>query len=277
MKVNRVLWFGRRGFHPIWWIVFLWMGMFFAGLRPCYGQENHGNGAYQNPDTHYQALIEDDAGLLNQEQREALLQVMEEITAYGNVAFVSVNENSGTTDDFARGYYRSRFGTDSGTIFVIDMDNRNIWIHSNGGIYGVITSAYADTVTDNVYRYAMDADYYGCAREAFLQIHALLKGQRIAQPMKYISNALLAVILAMLANFGLAVGVTRLHKPGEKALLANIHRKFHYSNLKASYTHKTKVYDPVSQGGTGGGGRGGGGRGGGGGGGRSGGGGGHGF
>ncbi len=226
-------------------------------------------GYYVNPDTGYRIYVEDRAGLLTEEQRLELSQAMQRITAYGNAAFLTTDSNAASTESLARSYYRERFGTDSGTVFVIDMDNRNIWIHSDGAVYDVITSAYADTVTDNVYRYASAGDYYECAREAFAEIHALLEGQRIAQPMKYISNALLAMILALLANFGLVICLTRLRRPGENALLANIHRKFRFTKPNAVYTHQTKTYDPVSSGGGSSGGSGGGSSGGGGGGGGS--------
>jgi len=256
--------------------------MVFAAQLCSYGQETEEKSpAWINPDTGYQVWVEDEAGLLTQEQLTELSQVMEGITAYGNVGFVTTDNHDSSTENFARGYYRNRFGTDSGTIFVIDMDKRNIWIHSDGAVWKVVTAAYADTITDNVYRYASRGDYYGCAREAFEEIHKLLKGQKIARPMKYISNALLAMILAMLANYGLVICFTRLHQPKRKALLANMERKFRYSQIKAVHTHQTKIYDPVSSG-SGGGSSGhssggGGGHSGGGGGGRSGGGGGHSF
>lgn len=254
-------------------------GILGLPLAPCHGQEPvketglEGTQAYQNPDTGYQALVEDGATLLTEEQRQELMEVMKTITAYGNVSFVTLRRNNSSTESFARYYYIGRFGTESGTVFVIDMDNRMLWIHSDGDVYKVITTAYAETVTDNVYRYASQEDYYGCAREAFEEIAALLEGQKIAQPMKYISNGLLAVILALLADFGLVICFTRLPRPGKTAVMANIHRKFAYRELKAVHTHQTRVYDPVSSGsgGSSGGGRSGGG------GGRSGGGGGHSF
>ena len=253
-------------------------GILLAKMSPCQAREWTGReertaeAVYTNPDTGCQVYVEDEAGLLTEEQRRELAQAMEDVTSYGSAAFVTTLENSRSTERFARDYYTERFGTDSGTVFVIDMDNRMIWIHSDGAVYKTVTSAYADTITDNVYRYAADADYYGCAREAFQQIHALLEGAKIAQPMKYISNALLAMILALLANFGLVISLTKLRKPGADAILGNIHRRFAYSDLRAAKTHQTKRYDPVSSGSGGGGGRSGGG---GGGGGRSGGGGGH--
>ncbi len=274
-------------------VLVLWAGVLPAGNLKCFAQESpkkdmeyesqrDGNDStsevYRNPDTGYRVWMEDRAELLTKEQEMELAKAMEEITSYGNAAFVTTKENARSTESFARSCYMEQFGTDSGTIFVIDMDNRNIWIHSDGAVYKVITKSYANTITDNVYRYASREDYYGCAKEAFEEIYALLEGQKIAQPMKYISNALLAMILAMLANFGLIICFTRLHKPRRKTVLENMNRKFSYSNLKADYAYQTKIYDPISSGGggSGGGSHGGGGRGGGGGG-HSGGGGGHSF
>lgn len=271
---------GKRRLHAsgiLWGILVFCAGILLMGMPRCQAQERPGresrtaDAVYTNPDTGYRVYVEDGAELLTEEERRELSRAMEGITAYGNVAFVTVWENGGSTKSFAREYYAKRFGTDSGTVFVVDMDNRMIWIHSDGAVYKVVTTAYANTVTDNVYRYASDGDYYGCAREAFRQIDALLEGVKIARPMKYISNALLAMILALLANFGLVISLTRLKRPGADAILETIHRRFAYYDLRAAKTHQTKRYDPVSSGSGGGGSR----SGGGGGGGRSGGGGGH--
>lgn len=110
-------------------ILFLLLcGIFFA--RPCKAEVT-----YENPDTSYVVSIEDEADLLSDEEESRLSTQMEEITAYGNVAFVSLDTNYTSTDSYAREHYRQLFGSDSGTLFVIDMDNRNIWIHSNGAIY----------------------------------------------------------------------------------------------------------------------------------------------
>lgn len=239
-------------FRVLWGIAVFCAGILLMGSLECQAREWTGQegqmaeAVYTNPDTGYQVYVEDEAELLTEAERRELSQAMEEITAYGNAAFVTTGENNRSTERFARNYYTDRFGTDSGTVFVIDMDNRMIWIHSDGAIYKVVTTAYANTVTDNVYRYASEADYYGCAREAFRQIYALLDGAKIAQPMKYISNGLLAMILALLANFGLVISFTKLKKPGADVLLENIHRRFAYYDLRALKTHQTKYYDPVS-------------------------------
>ena len=266
----------RKGiFRSLCGALFLCCGMMFLEPLPCLGKEAADeNLYYSNPDTGFRVLVEDRAELLTEEEREKLSQTMQEITAYGNAAFVTTQSNVYSTEEFVRSYYMERFGTDSGTVFAVDMTNRNIWIHSDGAVYKVVTKAYADTVTDNVYRYASRGDYYGCAKEAFREIDALLKEQKISQPMKYISNALLAMILALLINFGLVICFTRLRRVAEKELLSGIERRFQYTGLGAAHIRQTRTYSPVSSGGGGGSSGGGGGSSGGGGGGSSGGGGG---
>ena len=53
-----------------------------------------------------------------------------------------------------------------------------IWIHSNGAINRTINKAYAETITDNVYTYASDADYYICAMKVYEQEYTLLQGRK---------------------------------------------------------------------------------------------------
>lgn len=205
-----------------------------------------GSTVYTNSETSYRALIEDDAQLLNDEEEQELAALMQDITAYGNVAFKTIDYNDRGTESYARKYYQEQFGTASGTLFVIDMDNRNIWIHSDGAVYKVITKSYANTITDNVYRYASNGNYYDCAVHTYDQILTLLKGQKIAQPMKYISNGLLAVILALLLNYGLVSFFSRIKKPGRKEILSSGRNHFKYTQPKASFIRESRTYNPTS-------------------------------
>jgi len=230
---------------------------------------------WENPDTGYCIILEDDAQLLGSREQEELVAAMRTVTAYGNAAFKSISANAYSAASFADDYYHGLFGTESGTLFLIDMDNRELYLFSDGAIYRTIGKSYADTITDNVYRYASDGDYYLCASRAFEQIGAVLAGEKIAQPMKYISNALLAFILAALLNYFLARSLSRSSKPGTGEILGSISTRFDFRNPRKILTSQTKVYDPPSSSSSGGGHSGGGGRSGGGGGHSSGGGGGH--
>lgn len=201
---------------------------------------------YLNGKTFYRVLIEDDAQLLDDEEEQELTALMQEITAYGNVAFKTIDNNDYSTESYARQYYQKQFGTDSGTLFLIDMDNRTIWIHSDGAVYTVITNSYANTITDNVYLYASCGDYYTCAVQTYEQILTLLNGNKIAQPMKYISNGLLAVILALLLNYGLVSFFARIKKPGRRELLRTGRNHFNYTQPRAFFIRESRIYNPTS-------------------------------
>lgn len=227
---------------------------------------------HSNPTTGYNVLVQDEADLLTDAEEKTLASEMEPITEYGNVAFISISDNPYyNSETFIREYYRTNFGTNSGTVFLIDMDERNIWIHSDGAIYRRITTSYANTITDNIYTYASDEEYYECASNAFDQIYTLLEGGRIAQPMKYICNFLLAIILALLINFFVVMGYSRSRKASTSELLTGIYHNVDIKNPTVNHVRQTKRYSPQSSSSSGG--R----SGGGGGGGRSGGGGGHSF
>lgn len=216
--------------------------------------------SYTNPSNGYVVVIEDNADLLSASEEAQLQELMEQITAYGNAAFVTVPEYGNpysTTQSFAENYNSSHFGNSNATLFVIDMDERMIYVDTMGSIRRYLTSSYADTITDNVYRYASNAQYYQCAYNAFDQILRLLEGRRIAQPMKYVSNVFLAVIIAMLVNFFVVKAFSRKHKPSNTEVLSGVFRQVNMNNLHINFTNQTKTYSPPSSSGGGGGGGGG--------------------
>ena len=151
-------------------------------------------------DSGYQIYFDDSEDLLTDQEEKMLKEEMKKITEYGNVGFVSVSQYQ-DTGTYAKRLYRELFGSESGFLFIIDMGRRNIWIYCNGAIYRVINKPYANTITDNVYRYASRGEYYNCAYHVYEQALILLEGGRISQPMKYISNLLIALVSALLINF----------------------------------------------------------------------------
>ncbi len=219
---------------------------------------------YTNTETGYEVHLSDWAMLLSTSEEAALVEDMKPITEHGNVAFVSIDDNPAySSRSYAEGYCESVFGYESATVFLIDMDNRYIWIYSQGDIYNTVTSDYADTITDNVYTYASDADYYRCASKAFEQMNSLLEGKRIAQPMKYICNAFIAVAIALLINYFIVMAVSHSKKASRRELMSGIYNKVDINNARANFTHQSKRYSPQSSGSGGGGSHGGGGGGGG--------------
>lgn len=231
-----------------------------------------------NEDSSYVAVIEDDAGLIT--DTESVMESMKPITEYGNVMLKTIDENDDSAAYFAEHYLHDNFGKDSSVIFLIDMDNRKVYIFSDGAIYRTITRAKAEVVTDNIYRYASKGDYDSCAIKAFEQINTLLEGHRIAEPMHIIGIAFISVLLGLIICFIMIWSTTKRRPIGSAELIRGTDTSVRITEPEAAFVSYSKTYSPVSSGGGGGysgGGGGSSGGGGGGGGGSSGGGGGHSF
>lgn len=201
---------------------------------------------YINKETNYEVIIEDDANLLSESEINKLQKEIVSLTKFGNIAFKTINENFTTTSNYASNYYHEKFGTSSGTLFLIDMDNRYIYIFSDGDNYKTITTGKANIITDNVYKYASNKQYYECASKSFRQINSLLNGEKIKEPMRYISNIFISFIVVFFINFIIVLCNTKIRKTKNKDILSNCNIKFDINNINAVKTGTRKVYSPIS-------------------------------
>ncbi len=200
----------------------------------------------QYDDSMPQLVILDGANLLTEEEEERLKQDMVPLTEFGNIMFLSVNDNPfASTEELARTSYYNQFGTDSGSVFLIDMDNRYIYIHSDGKNYQIITPAKAEIITDNVYRYASKQDYYSCASEAFKQMNKLLSGEKIAEPMKHISNVLIALITGAFVVFIYIMKSSKITPASSSEVLKNCKVLFKVNRVDVRKVGERRVYSPV--------------------------------
>lgn len=206
------------------------------------------NSLYINQDTSYQVFIEDKADLLTDEEEKNLAARMNQLTDHGGVAFVSTTDTGGlATKEYARQKCYEFFGGDSGSVFLIDMQNRIIYIFSNGKIYETVTNEKATIITDNIYKHAKKGDYYKCAVSAFEQELTLLGGGRIARPMKYISNALIAIVAGLLINYFIVRAARRSNAKSNAALLGAVRSRFEINNINPELIKTTKT--PIISGG----------------------------
>lgn len=204
---------------------------------------------YTNPNTGFDLVIEDDASLLSENQIDKLISDMMPLTSFGNIAFKSISANSTSTDSYASSYYHNKFGTKSGSVFLIDMKNRIIYIFSDGNNYNTITNNKAEIITDNVYRFATNKDYYTCASKAFSQMNSLLSGGKIAEPMRIISNIIISVIIAFFINFFFIAINSRVKSAKAKEILKNCDISFQVSNIIGVMTGQHREYSPQGDGG----------------------------
>ena len=146
-------------------------------------------------------IIDDQADLLTAEEESKLQADYAGILEYMDVAFVSRDVVSGSTESYARSYVNGNFGSGPASIFFIDMDNREIYIFSNAAGLRILNKADARAITDNIYKLASAGNYYGCADQAFSQMLAKCRGEKLARPVKHITNAMIAVLFGILLNY----------------------------------------------------------------------------
>ncbi len=222
--------------------------------------------------------ISDAADLLSESDEQDLYYVMKPGTEYGNMLFLTITDSMGyETKDYIEMIYQttdSIRGTDS-VIYMIDMDNRLLWITGYGGLKKTISPDYGNLITDNVYTYAGNGQYKECAVRGFEMIISRLEGERISGPLRTMGNLSIAIIFAAVFCFLFAYMMSASRKVNNTTIISGVDKKISMDNPQIYHTTTQKIYDPPSSSGSGGGSRGG--FSGGGGGGFSGGGGGHGF
>ena len=195
---------------------------------------------YQNSDTGYTAYIDDEEDLLSSSEEENLLKKLVPLTQYGNVAFLS-GRGEYSAAATIRDFYNEVFYGKSGLIFFIDMENREIRIQSGGAFYRTISSDVANSITDNVYVFASNGDYYRTAAVAFSQVKAKMEGRFVATPMRWISNFFLAIFLGLLFNFTMLLMTWKQNRAGSKAVLGALRPNMILSNREVIMTNQTKV------------------------------------
>ncbi|MBE5998858.1 MAG: TPM domain-containing protein [Sarcina sp.] len=154
-------------------------------------------------------VVEDGADLLTDEEEAWLIEDYSAITEYMDAAFVTTEHSAGSTSAFAEQYAIRHYGNDPAVIFVIDMENRELYIYANGPALKTISRADARAITDNIYKIASRGDYYECADLALSQILSKCSGGRLARPVKHATNALIAVLAGILLNYFITVSSRR--------------------------------------------------------------------
>lgn len=213
-----------------------------------------------NYDTGYYAYVDDEADLLTNEQEMALVEQMYGITEYGYVFLKTIDSNYTSADSYAEEFLHGCIGRHvSGTVFLIDLDNRMLYIFSDGAIYKTVTKGKANTITDNVYKFASAGDYYSCASEVFSEELTILEGGRIAQPMKYASNLLLAILCALIINYIVVYSTSSIGDASTDSIVKAAKVKLNVGTSNAILVSTSRRYIPPSDSGSSGGGGGGGG------------------
>lgn len=202
---------------------------------------------YTNEKNGYKVVIEDDANLLDYKELQNLKKEMIPLTKYGNIMFKTIDYNPNyETGYYASLLYHKEFGTSSGTIFLIDMDERIIYVFSDGYNFNIITENKALLITDNAYRLAKKGEYYECASKVFSQVHTLLQGKAIVEPMRIITCVLFSITSSFLITYIIVLFSTKIRKARDKELLKNCNVIFNIKDITVKKTGTHRKYCPSS-------------------------------
>ena len=154
-----------------------------------------------NESTGFIAVLDDSGSLLDTAEYDGVWEAMMPITEHCNVGFYTYSGTSTSyVMDKAKTWANANFpGTC--TLFIIDMATRQLAVWSSTDVQKTLTRSKGYTITDNVYQYASRGDYAGCAVSAFNQMNRALTGENVKGPMRVISNALLALLAAILLAY----------------------------------------------------------------------------
>ena len=231
----------------------------------------------KNEETGNVAVIVDSAHLLSDEEETELEEYLDQMTQYVDaIFFTSDTAHSSSMHEYAKSMLeqigRSVGMTDgrNAVIYVIDMNKRQLTIYAGETAAKTITTAISNSITDNTYTYASKGDYYEVARATFTQLFQVLEGQVIAQPMKYITSALLALFIGFAISLITIRSKTKRRKADDRTIMDALEVNYFEPSVSSTLVSEKTVVHTSSGGGGGFGGGGGGGFSGGGGGGFSG-------
>lgn len=129
--------------------------------------------------------IYDLAGLFSQEEAAALCAKAEALKngMKMDVAIVTTEDNPGSAESFADDFYEENgMGTGddySGVLLLIDMENGELWISTEGKMLRYLTDGRIEAILDDIYGYAADGNFYKTA-DVFLDDVETCYGNGIA-------------------------------------------------------------------------------------------------
>ncbi|WP_265458782.1 TPM domain-containing protein [Enterococcus sp. HY326] len=151
--------------------------------------------------------VEDNAGLFTADEITQLDEAIDNLNQHSDAQmFIVTNSTSvGTIRNYADNYLRDKVGNNNnGTVLVIDMASREVYISTSGNMITAITDSRLNKILDNVQGSLQDGDYYAAAND-------YVKGvRRYFVKEVTLIESIIAGVIAVVA--GLAVFFTNLSR-----------------------------------------------------------------
>lgn len=205
----------------------------------------HAEVVYEN-ENGYKAILEDNVGRLSESEQTKLIDTMKPITEYGNVALVLQSDFEYGGYLYSQEYVDKQWGTESGTLVLIDLEDNSLYIHNSGYIRKNISDETSRKMRYPLEDYIDSGDYYTCFVQALTQIGDMLAKGKVNKPMKHITYALLALVIAMFIMYYVVNLSMKKYSVSEDEWQKSISVKQDIYNFSEHYLHETKKYVPGS-------------------------------
>ena len=119
-------------------------------------------GKLQASQSYDQVILSDRAGLLEGTQTTAILvnaRELAEKTGWDIRLVTTADTNGKSAEEYAEDFFMNHYRIDSGLVFLIDMDNRELYIATSGDAIYYLTDERLDAILDTAYEYASEERY----------------------------------------------------------------------------------------------------------------------
>ena len=109
--------------------------------------------------------VVDDADLLSYDEEQEIQSMLDEFAEESGWTLFAVttdDANGMTSEEYADDYVDQNAFEENGVCFLIDMDNREIYMSTTGSAIRILTDHRIDSIMDDSYEYAGDGEYAKC-------------------------------------------------------------------------------------------------------------------
>ena len=127
--------------------------------------------------------VYDQANLLTAQEEEELqkqTEMMQEVWGMNFILVTTDDAEGKSSREYADDFYDALYPEEDGILYLIDMDNREIYMSTTGLAIRYMTDARIDSVLDSAFLYVADGDYKGTFK-AFLDESEYYLGQGIPE------------------------------------------------------------------------------------------------
>lgn len=197
--------------------------------------------------------VYDNANLLTDEEEKSLSQIAQTYKDkfYVNVVFLTYDDAEGkSTMTYTDDFYDKLHYNESGVLFAIDMDNREMYINTVGSCIDDFTDAEREIVFDNNEHYVFNKQYYSyfdnVCQDTFQKIETDSPVSSNSSTNHWAIPTLTSIIVSIISMaIATVILIARHNKANKQISATNYSTVYHVNDRKQNFV---RTYQTVSHG-----------------------------